>query len=545
MSTSLPPETPPDNAGETDTGVRLQKLIAHRGLASRRNAELMIQGGLVRVNGDVVTTPGTKVDPEKDTVSVEGRTLPHEPEPFLFLFYKPRGIVSTLHDPDGKPTLREFFPAISPLIHVGRLDFQSEGVLLLTNNGDLAQRILHPRFAIRRTYLAKIQGVVTENHLERFRTGKVRLEGRAVEPVELELERVTQTNTWYRITLTEGRNREVRRLFEALGYFVLKLTRIAFGSLDLSGLEPGEYRLVTSAEIDTLLSGRPSEPRKRPSSSRERTGQTTTRTPRSDSGESREYPRRNRVPPIPARDSVPSRDRERRPNSDSAPRFRERAPGARTTPRRPSAEEKAFHRDRDPVPSRDRERRPNSDSAPRFRERAPGARSAPRRASPEEKAFHQDRDSVPSRDRERRPNSDSAPRFRERASGPRSAPRRASAEEKAFHRDRDSVPSRDRERRPDSGSAPRFRERAPGARSGLRRDNASPEEKPFRRDHDSVPSRDKEKRSDPTGQRRSRSFSQQTERPPRSNEKSRTGSVGRKPSGSNRPKGPSRKKPTE
>ena len=240
---------------DEDGLIRLQKLLAHRGLASRRNAEEMIRGGLVKVNGIVVTVPGTKVHPETDRVTVDGKTVPVEPEPFLFLFYKPKGIVSTLHDPDGKTTLKDFFPQINPLIHVGRLDIQSEGVLLLTNNGDLAQRILHPRYEIPRTYLVKVQGVVKPEHLDRLRSGKVRLDGRPVQPLELEQERLTETNSWYRITLTEGRNREVRRLFDALHYFVLKLTRIAFGNLDLAGLEPGEYRLVTPEEIDLLLSG--------------------------------------------------------------------------------------------------------------------------------------------------------------------------------------------------------------------------------------------------------------------------------------------------
>ena len=251
------PCPPPNHEPELDQLglVRLQKLLAHRGLASRRNAEEMIRGGLVRVNGSVVTVPGTKVHPETDQVTVDGKKVPVEAEPFLFLFYKPKGVVSTLHDPHGKTTLKEFFPQINPLIHVGRLDIQTEGVLLLTNNGDLAQRILHPRYEVPRTYLVKIQGVLSPAHLERLKTGKIRLDGRPVQPLELEQERLTQTNSWYRITLTEGRNREVRRLFDTLNYFVLKLTRIAFGNLDLSGLEPGEYRLVTPEEIDLLLSG--------------------------------------------------------------------------------------------------------------------------------------------------------------------------------------------------------------------------------------------------------------------------------------------------
>jgi len=233
--------------------VRLQKLLAHRGITSRRNAEELIAGGLVTVNGRVETTPGTKVDPQRDVVVVEGRMLPREKETFLFLFYKPKGVISAVFDPDGKPTLKDFFPNISPLLHIGRLDFQTEGVLLLTNNGDLSQRILHPRFAIPRTYLVKIQGGVDPRHLDLIRLGKVRLDGHQVAPIEVEHERTTETNAWYRITLTEGRNREVRRIFETFNYFVLKLTRISFGNLDLKGLEPGEFRVVSSDEIKQLL----------------------------------------------------------------------------------------------------------------------------------------------------------------------------------------------------------------------------------------------------------------------------------------------------
>ena len=280
---------------DEDGLIRLQKLLAHRGLASRRNAEEMIRGGLVKVNGIVVTVPGTKVHPESDRVTVDGKTVPVEPEPFLFLFYKPKGVVSTLHDPDGKTTLKDFFPRINPLIHVGRLDIQSEGVLLLTNNGDMAQRILHPRYQIPRTYLVKVQGVVTPEHLDRLRSGKIRLDGRPVQPLEVEQERLTETNSWYRITLTEGRNREVRRLFDALNYFVLKLTRIAFGNLDLSGLEPGEYRLVTPEETDLLLSGarwKKKDPTPPPVKSSRRTG------PSSNTGsDSSRQPFRSRATP--------------------------------------------------------------------------------------------------------------------------------------------------------------------------------------------------------------------------------------------------------
>ena len=240
---------------EADGRLRLHKILAHRGVASRRKSEQLIAAGSVTVDGEVVTEPGTRVDPKHQVILVDGRPLPREPETFLFLFYKPKGVVSTLFDPEGRPTLRDYFPGIDPLLHIGRLDFQTEGALLLTNNGDLSQRILHPRFEIPRTYLVKIQGGMSPAHLERMARGEIRLDGRPVVPLELVPERQTSTNAWYRITLTEGRNREVRRLFETLNYFVLKLVRTAFGPLTLAGLEPGEYRTVTPHETELLLAG--------------------------------------------------------------------------------------------------------------------------------------------------------------------------------------------------------------------------------------------------------------------------------------------------
>ncbi|MGC8529422.1 MAG: pseudouridine synthase [Leptospirillia bacterium] len=253
-----PPEQNPDDSEipeEADGRIRLHKILAHRGVASRRKSEQLIAAGSVTVDGEVVTEPGTRVDPRHQVILVDGRPLPRESETFLFLFYKPKGVVSTLFDPEGRPTLRDYFPGIDPLLHIGRLDFQTEGALLLTNNGDLSQRILHPRFEIPRTYLVKIQGGMSPAHLERMARGEIRLDGRAVVPLELVPERQTSTNAWYRITLTEGRNREVRRLFETLNYFVLKLVRTAFGPLTLAGLEPGEYRTVTPQETELLLAG--------------------------------------------------------------------------------------------------------------------------------------------------------------------------------------------------------------------------------------------------------------------------------------------------
>ncbi len=324
------------NSPETDS-VRLHKLLAHRGVASRRKAEELVASGLVSVNGQIVTEPGTRVNPETDIVLVEGKPLRRESDPFLFLFYKPRGVVSTLHDPEGRPTLREFFPNIEPLLHVGRLDFQTEGALLLTNNGDLSQRILHPRYAIPRTYLVKIQGGVSPSHVERIARGDIRLDGRAVVPLEFVSERNTDSNAWYRITLTEGRNREVRRLFETLNYFVLKLVRTAFGPLTLAGLEPGEYRTVTASEIRSLLAG-----------------QTPTHLPRTLDSRHRQSDDR----PVRSRKNQ-DRDRESFENFPPRRRFSEEGSSPPERSGRPSRSSGTFRKegpprtDRRPAPSRE------------------------------------------------------------------------------------------------------------------------------------------------------------------------------------------------
>ncbi len=495
---------------DPDGQVRLQKLLAHRGLASRRNAEEMIRGGLVRVNGTVVTVPGTKVHPEKDRVTVEGKAVPVEAEPFLFLFYKPKGVVSTLHDPDGKTTLKDFFPRINPLIHVGRLDIQSEGVLLLTNNGDLAQRILHPRYEIPRTYLVKVQGVVTPEHLDRLRSGKVRLDGRPVQPLELEQERLTETNSWYRITLTEGRNREVRRLFDALNYFVLKLTRIAFGNLDLSGLEPGEYRLVTPEEIGLLVAGThwtKKDPTTPPARSSRKTSPSEHSSPdharrpfqsrssftdrsvpahKGESSEEGHYPRQNNR-------------QERRFREDD--RFREdgERSGARKFPG-----ERSHHpdRERQDGPSFQRGYTPSSANRTERRRPAPGEDSNPRFSGrrtkiKEESSFRGDR-----------------PRFPENSRGEQRHGPSSRKDENRPSRYRDNTPQR-RDSREDR---PRFSEDSEGGRrsgpSFRREENRSfgrpsagqGQRKSFRGDHP--------RSSGDSGQRqRSGSFRKEGERP--------------------------------
>ena len=459
--------------------VRLQKLLAHRGITSRRNAEELIAGGLVTVNGKVETTPGTKVDPQRDVVVVEGRVLPREKETFLFLFYKPKGVISAVFDPDGKPTLKDFFPNISPLLHIGRLDFQTEGVLLLTNNGDLSQRILHPRFAIPRTYLVKIQGGVDPRHLDLIRLGKVRLDGHPVAPIEVEHERTTETNAWYRITLTEGRNREVRRIFETFNYFVLKLTRISFGNLDLKGLDPGEFRVVSPDEIKQLLTPEVTYPQKNSQGSPSRFPNQQRRDVFSaeHSNSSREFQDQKQKTSVkpgiieiedpllakkepylgsreinsdPNQNESPQRSFSDRPDRSSGDRFqsRERSDRPREAGHAPSAGR--FDSDR---PKRSFSDRPDRSSGDRFQSRDRSDRPREAGHAPSSGRFDSDR---PKRSFSDRPDRSSGDRFqsRDRSDRPREAGHAPSSGR--FDSDR---PKRSFSDRPDRPSGDRFQSR--------------------------------------------------------------------------------------
>jgi pseudouridine synthase len=257
--------------------MRLQKILAQAGLASRRGSERLILEGRVTVNGKVVTAPGATADPDRDTITVDGKPLP-TPEPKqYFLLHKPRGYVTSRHDPQGRPVVLDLLPragtqagglgAAEPwvryrLFPVGRLDFDSEGLLLLTNDGDLANRLLHPRFAVPRVYEAEVEGRMGPAELGRFRQGVV-LEDGVAKPAHVRLLRQTRTTTWLSLTFTEGRYREVRRFCAALGHRVLRLRRVAFGPLRLGRLAPGAVRPLTARELERLAQFAASRPLRR------------------------------------------------------------------------------------------------------------------------------------------------------------------------------------------------------------------------------------------------------------------------------------------
>lgn len=238
---------------------RLQKILAAAGIASRRKAEEVILAGRVQVNGTIVTELGTKADPQSDHIRVDGKLLHGAEKHRYFLLNKPRGFVTTVKDPEGRPTVMKFFEKVNARLYpVGRLDYLSEGLLLVTNDGELANKLTRASAGVKKTYLVKIAGVPAPQHLEQLRSGVMidkgrrgKFEGRVMtQPAEIKLYRAGE-NPWYEVTLTEGRNREIRKMFEEIGHHVEKIKRIAFGPLVLD-VESGEQRELTEMEVDLL-----------------------------------------------------------------------------------------------------------------------------------------------------------------------------------------------------------------------------------------------------------------------------------------------------
>ena len=232
--------------------VRLQKLIASTGLSSRRKAEMLIISGRVSVNGKVVTELGTKVDPTRDHVKVDGKHLTSA-QPFVYLILnKPKNVMSTLDDPGGRTTVRDFLRGVYVRVFpVGRLDFDSEGLMLLTNNGELAQALLHPRYHVPKTYLIKVKGALSNEEIARLERG-VKLEDGMTSPAHVKKVRKVEANSWLEITIREGRKHQVKRMLDAVGHTVLRLLRVRMGPLSLGNLEPGEFRFLTDREANAL-----------------------------------------------------------------------------------------------------------------------------------------------------------------------------------------------------------------------------------------------------------------------------------------------------
>lgn len=230
---------------------RIQKILAKAGIASRREAEKLILEGRVTLNGRVVQL-GAKADPEKDHIKVDGKRIPR-PEPKITLVLnKPRGYLSTVKDPKGRPTVMDLLGKIKwRLYPLGRLDFDAEGLLLLTNDGEIAYHLTHPKFSISRTYWVKVQGVPGEKKLELLKKG-IRLEDGMAKAHSIQILREREKNSWIQVTVTEGRTHLVKRLFAAIGHPVLKLKRIEFGPIRLGNLPTGHFRFLTPEEQEQL-----------------------------------------------------------------------------------------------------------------------------------------------------------------------------------------------------------------------------------------------------------------------------------------------------
>jgi len=231
--------------------MRLQKYLAACGVASRRRAEEMIQAGLVQVNGVTVREMGVQVG-EGDVVAVEGRPVALETDKRYVLYYKPVGEVTTVSDPEGRPTVLDHFRDFPVRLYpVGRLDIDSEGLLLLTNDGELTNRLTHPRHEVEKRYIARVSNQVGAAELARLRAG-VMLEGRKTAPAKVSVLREDPFSTDLLITLHEGRNRQIRRMVEAVGHQVVRLKRVQYGAVTLGNLQRGQWRELSPEEVASL-----------------------------------------------------------------------------------------------------------------------------------------------------------------------------------------------------------------------------------------------------------------------------------------------------
>lgn len=232
--------------------IRLQKIIANAGLASRREAERLIDEGRVTVNGTVVRQQGILADPEADRIKVNGRLLPAPEKKVFIMLNKPRGCLTTVKDDKARPTVMDFFKDLPARVYpVGRLDFNTEGLLLFTNDGDLSKKLLAPKSKIPRTYMVKVRGVPEEKALNRLRKG-VRLDYRPTSPMKVHVKRTTGKNSVLSMKLTEGKYHHIKRVCEKVGHPVVKINRTEFGKLNLTGLPLGAYRFLTPKEVRSL-----------------------------------------------------------------------------------------------------------------------------------------------------------------------------------------------------------------------------------------------------------------------------------------------------
>ena len=231
---------------------RIHKILARSGCASRRKSETFILEGRVTVNGRTITTPGSMADPGTDTISLDGKPISAAAKRMVFMLHKPRGVVTTMHDPQGRSTVADLVSHVPRrLFPVGRLDEDSEGLLLMTDDGDLAMRVQHPRYGVQKTYEVLVRGLKGTEQLERLSEG-IRLEHGVSKASEVKLIRRSPETAWISIRIAEGKKRQVRRMCAQIGLHVIRLKRVAIGGLKLGSLRPGVCRILKPSEIRSL-----------------------------------------------------------------------------------------------------------------------------------------------------------------------------------------------------------------------------------------------------------------------------------------------------
>lgn len=237
-----------------DGRVRLNKFIADCGITSRRKADFLIDQGVVVVNGRKVFEHGVRVDPVKDTVEVDGVPVSQVKEELYFMFHKPKSVVTTLDDPEGRPCLKDYLKDFPYRLYpVGRLDWDTEGLLILTNNGNFANMVMHPRNEITKSYLVKVDGHLEERDIQKLLAGVTIVGGFVKARSVIRLRRGADQYGWYRIVIDEGKNRQVHKMFEKIGFDVQKLQRVAIGQLEIGSLERGKNRLISKRELENIF----------------------------------------------------------------------------------------------------------------------------------------------------------------------------------------------------------------------------------------------------------------------------------------------------
>ncbi len=239
---------------ENTSLIRLQKFLAHAGVCSRRKAEKFIQEGRVQVDGKIIKELGTKIDPKKQQITVDGKPVRIEKRYYYFLLNKPAGFLTTLKDPFGRPTIKTFLKNITQRVYpVGRLDKDSEGLLLLTNHGELAYRLLHPRYKVKKVYIVTVSGTPSNEQIEKISKGIKIRGGVTTNPCTIKLLKREKKSSVFEVVLREGRKRQIRYMFRAIGYRVVRLIRIRIGPLEIGNLKPGYLRSLTKKELRALF----------------------------------------------------------------------------------------------------------------------------------------------------------------------------------------------------------------------------------------------------------------------------------------------------